>query len=173
MKKKKIGFIEQNLSIFLQCRKLACVCILVVFLFTSRVYSEYKQEPSLEYPVASERVPIQRMMVIATAYSSDVGQTDASPCIPSNGYNLCRHYELYGSGNTIAANFLPLETQVRLPELFGDKVFIVRDRMNERHEFGRIDVWMPSRVEAKKFGVKHLALERFGGGQWRWRQSGK
>lgn len=119
------------------------------------------------FPVSEDRSPIQKIQVVATAYSSDVGQTDNSPCIPADGYNLCDHYEKYGEGNTIAANFLPLGTQVRLPEVFGNKVFIVHDRMNKRYGRGRIDVWMPTREEAKKFGVKYMELEMYGGGKWR------
>ena len=62
-----------------------------------------------------------------------------SPCIPADGYDLCEHYEKYGTGNTIAANFLPLGTQVKIPELFGDKVLVVHDRMNSRYGQGRIE----------------------------------
>ncbi len=122
----------------------------------------------LAFPESEDREPAKVTWVVATAYSSDVGQTDNTPCIPASGYDLCKHYEEYGFGNSIAANFLPLGTQVRLPDAFGDKVFIVRDRMNERYGSGRIDVWMPTREEAKEFGVKYFKLEQFGGGMWRW-----
>lgn len=125
------------------------------------------------FPMAEDREPVRTLWVVATAYSSDVYQTDDTPCIPANGYDLCKHYEKFGYGNTIAANFLPLETQVKLPELFGDQVFIVRDRMNERYGPGRIDVWMPTREEAKQFGVKYLQMEQFGGGKWRLRLANK
>lgn len=121
------------------------------------------------FPVAAERAPAKRILVVATAYSSEVAQTDSTPCIPSNGYDLCEHYDEHGSGNSIAANFLPLETQVRIPEVFGDKVFVVRDRMNKRYGHGRIDIWVPNREEAIKFGVKQLEIELYGGGRWRYR----
>lgn len=123
---------------------------------------------AMGFPAAPDREPVKVTAVVVTAYSSDVAQTDATPCIPASGYDLCKHYEEHGFGNTIAANFLPLGTQVRIPELFGDKVFIVRDRMNERYATGRIDVWMPTKAEAKQFGVKRATLEQFGGGMWRW-----
>lgn len=119
------------------------------------------------FPVAANKPATKTIWVVATAYSSDVGQTDDTPCIPANGYDLCEHYEKFGYGNTIAANFLPLETHVRLPEMFGDKVFVVRDRMNSRYGYGRIDVWMPTKAEAKTFGVKYLQLEQYGAGKWR------
>ncbi len=119
------------------------------------------------FPVSEDRVPLQTVWVIATAYSSEAAQTDDTPCIPADGYDLCDHYEEYGEGNTIAANFLPLGAQVKLPELYGDKIFIVHDRMNARYGYGRIDVWMPTREEAKAFGVKRLKLEYYGGSRWK------
>ncbi len=114
------------------------------------------------FPVAGDRLPTKTIKVVSTAYSSDVWQTDSTPCIPASGYDLCAHYEKYGEGDTIAANFLPLGTKVRFPELYGDKIFIVRDRMNARYGYGRIDIWMPEYEEAKNFGVKrNLVMEVF------------
>ncbi len=119
------------------------------------------------FPVADDREPVKTILVVATAYSSDAWQTDSTPCIPADGYNLCKHYEAYGEGNTVAANFLPLGAQIRLPELYGDKVFVVHDRMNARYGYGRIDVWMPTLEEAKAFGVKYIELELYGGSRWK------
>jgi len=84
-----------------------------------------------------------------TAYNSEVGQTDDSPCITANGFNVCEH----GIEDTVAANFLPFGTKIRMPELFGDRIFIVRDRMNKRYS-ERVDIWMLKKVDALKFGVK-------------------
>ncbi|MBT6819131.1 MAG: 3D domain-containing protein [Candidatus Magasanikbacteria bacterium] len=114
------------------------------------------------FPIAGDREPLKTINVVSTAYSSDVWQTDDTPCIPASGYNLCEHYEKYGEGDTVAANFLPLGTQVKFPEMYGEKVFIVRDRMNARYGYGRIDIWMPEYEEAKNFGVKRgLVMEIF------------
>jgi len=114
------------------------------------------------FPIAGDREPLKTISVVSTAYSSDVAQTDSTPCIPASGYNLCDHYEKYGEGDTVAANFLPLGTQVRFPEMYGDKIFIVRDRMNSRYGYARIDIWMPEYEEAKNFGVKRgLVMEIF------------
>jgi 3D (Asp-Asp-Asp) domain-containing protein len=115
---------------------------------------------NISFPVAGKREPARTIMVLATAYSSDVAQTDSTPCIPANGYNLCEHYEKYGSGNTIASNFLRFDTQIRFPEVFGNKTFIVRDRMNARYNGKmRIDIWMPSREEAIEFGAQWIEME--------------
>jgi len=89
-----------------------------------------------------------------TAYNSEVAQCDDSPCITANGFNVCEH----GKEDTIAANFLKFGTKVKIPELFGDNVFIVRDRMNNRYS-DRVDVWMLDKQDAKKFGVKITKIE--------------
>lgn len=89
-----------------------------------------------------------------TAYSSEMAQCDSSPCITASGFNLCEH----GIEDSIAANFLPFGTKIRIPEIFGDKVFIVRDRMHSRFQ-GRLDIWMAERQKAKEFGVKVAKVE--------------
>lgn len=84
-----------------------------------------------------------------TAYTSEVAQTDASPCITANGFNVCKH----GIEDTVAANFLPFGAKVKIPDLFGDRIFIVRDRMNSRYS-ERVDVWMKNKPDAMRFGVR-------------------
>lgn len=92
---------------------------------------------------------------IMTAYNSEVGQCDDSPCITANGFNVCKH----ANEDTIAMNGMKMGTKVRFPELFGNKVFVVRDRMNARYGSNRADVWMISKADAKKFGVKSAKME--------------
>lgn len=89
-----------------------------------------------------------------TAYNSEVGQTDATPCITANGFNLCVH----GIEDSVAANFLKFGTRVRIPELFGDRIFVVRDRMNKRYQ-NRLDIWMQEKGEAKQFGIRIAKIE--------------
>lgn len=91
---------------------------------------------------------------VITAYNSEVGQTDNSPCITANGFDVCKH----GQEDTIAANFLKFGTKVKIPELFGDRVFVVRDRMNAKHA-NRVDIWMKDRPSAIKFGVKTAKIQ--------------
>jgi 3D (Asp-Asp-Asp) domain-containing protein len=60
----------------------------------------------------------------------------------------------------IAANWLPFGTKVKIPELYGDKIFTVEDRMNARYGFGRIDIWMEApKAEVKRFGVRRATVE--------------
>jgi 3D (Asp-Asp-Asp) domain-containing protein len=91
--------------------------------------------------------------ILVTAYSSTKDQTDASPCITANGFNVCKN----GAENVIAANFLPFGARVQFPEYFGAREFIVQDRMNARYS-NRVDIWMKTRVAAKQFGVKRLKM---------------
>lgn len=86
---------------------------------------------------------------VITAYNSDETQTDDDPCTTANGFNVCKS----GQEDTIAANFLPFGAKVMIPELFGERVFVVRDRMNRRHA-DRVDVWMKDYDDAIHFGVK-------------------
>jgi len=90
-----------------------------------------------------------------TAYNSEVGQCDDTPCITANGFNVCKH----AKEDTIAMNGMKMGTKVRFPDLFGNKVFVVRDRMNARYGSTRADVWMISKADAKKFGVKVARME--------------
>lgn len=113
------------------------------------------------FPTAESRNALRTMYVVATAYSSEAAQTDDTPCMPAMwGFDLCEYYEKYGIADSIAANDLPLGTQVRFPELYGDKVFTVRDRMNKRYTGkSRIDFWLTEKSEAIEFGVKRIKME--------------
>jgi 3D (Asp-Asp-Asp) domain-containing protein len=83
-----------------------------------------------------------------------VAQTDSSPCITANGFNVCEH----GIEDTVATNYLPFGTRVRIPELFGERVFVVRDRMNARY-YRKFDIWMKDKAEAIQFGVRVAEIE--------------
>jgi 3D (Asp-Asp-Asp) domain-containing protein len=91
--------------------------------------------------------------VSLTAYNSEPGQTDNDPCTTANGFNLCKH----GLEDSVAANFLPFGTKIMIPSLFGDRIFVVRDRMNKRFS-NRVDVWMLKRGDAIKFGVRQAQI---------------
>lgn len=90
----------------------------------------------------------KRIIVLATAYSSTVDQCDASPFITASGSRV--------HDGTLAANFLPFGTKVKIPEVFGDRVFVVEDRMRDNH---KVDVWYPSRGEALQFGARRVVIE--------------
>ncbi len=85
-----------------------------------------------------------------TAYSSTVDQTNSQPFITASGAWV-------GDG-IVAANFLPFGTQIRIPAFFGDKIFVVKDRMNSRYT-NRVDIWFSSRQQAINFGLKNTDIE--------------
>lgn len=131
-------------------------------IFDKAIVEDTEETETPKFPVAEARTPIRTIRVVTTAYSSDPAQTDDTPCIPANGEDLCKMYEERGYGDTVANNCLPLGTQVLIPELFGDKVFVVRDRMNKRYGCERMDVWMPEKAEARTHGVKVAKAEVLG-----------
>lgn len=84
-----------------------------------------------------------------TAYASVPDETSDHPFITASGERV--------RDGIVAANFLPFGTQIRIPALFGDKVFTVEDRMNARFD-GRVDIWMPTVQNAVDFGIRHAAI---------------
>lgn len=88
-------------------------------------------------------------VVTVTAYSSTVDQCDSSPFITASGTHV--------RDGIIATNALAFGTRVQFPSVFGDKVFVVEDRMNARYS-DRADIWFSTREEAKQFGVKRLEM---------------
>jgi 3D (Asp-Asp-Asp) domain-containing protein len=89
--------------------------------------------------------------VLMTAYSSTVWQTDSTPFVTASN--------TYVRDGIVANNYLPFGTKVRFPELYGDKVFVVEDRMNAKKGNYHVDIWFPSYTEAKVFGVKNTYME--------------
>jgi 3D (Asp-Asp-Asp) domain-containing protein len=118
------------------------------------------QKKLLPLPVAKVKIDYKKkleknqMYVASTAYSSEVAQTDSTPCITANGYDVCES----GEENVIAANFLKFGTKVKIPDLFGDRIFTVQDRMNARYT-KRIDIWMTSKPRAIKYGIRTVKIE--------------
>lgn len=85
-----------------------------------------------------------------TAYSSSVDETDSTPFTTASGKQV--------KDGIVAANFLPLGTKIRIPEIFGKKIFIVEDRMARRHA-DKVDIWFSTKEAAKTFGRKKLQVQ--------------
>ncbi len=101
--------------------------------------------------VPNENKKVKKIKMIITAYSSDPYQTDDTPFITASG-DMVR----YG---IVANNLLPFGTKIKIPELYGNKVFVVQDRMNRKKSYYQIDIWLPENWQAKKFGVKKTYVE--------------
>jgi len=102
-------------------------------------------------PFGEEFQFVKRVRVIVTAYSSTPWETDGSPYTTASG--------AWVEEGIIANNMLAFGTKVRMPELFGDKVFVVQDRMSWRKGDYHVDIWFPSYWEALNFGAKRTYIE--------------
>ena len=92
---------------------------------------------------------VKTLKVWVTAYSSTPEQTDDTPFTTASGKQV--------RDGIIATNFLPFGTLVKIPKLFGDKVFVVEDRMHERKK-NFVDVWMSETEEAMKLGIQNTEI---------------
>jgi 3D (Asp-Asp-Asp) domain-containing protein len=90
----------------------------------------------------------ERVMYI-TAYSSTPEETDDTPFITASGK--------YVRDGIVATNELPMGTKIRIPAIYGDKVFVVEDRMHKRMK-NKVDIWMPTKEQALQFGIKKTMI---------------
>ena len=95
-------------------------------------------------------VVIDSRLVLVTAYSSTPDQTDSTPFITASGSHV--------RDGIVACNFLSFGSKVRFPDIYGDKIFVVEDRMALRNSH-KIDIWFNTRWDARQFGVKTLKVE--------------
>ncbi|MFH1543177.1 MAG: 3D domain-containing protein [Patescibacteria group bacterium] len=102
-------------------------------------------------PQVKNRQARHTITLTVTAYSSSVDECDSDPFTTASGEKV--------RDGIIAYNFLPFGAKVRFPEKFGDKVFTVTDRMAAYKGKYIADIWMPSKNEAKQWGVKVLKME--------------
>lgn len=105
--------------------------------------------PFGQLPKAKLSGPYYTKVVTATAYTSTPEQTDSTPFITASGTTV-RH-------GVLAANFLPIGTQVTIPDIYGDQIFVVEDRMNPRYP-NNVDIWMEDLSEARQFGRRSVKI---------------
>jgi len=98
--------------------------------------------------LAKDENYIKRYLWI-TAYSSSPDETDDDPFITASGK--------FVRDGFVATNILPFGTKIKIPSLFGDKIFIVEDRMHYR-KTNVIDIWMDSKEKALKFGAHYVEV---------------
>ena len=112
--------------------------------------AEVKPVPAPIPPAPAFRVAKVRTLVM-TAYSSTRDQTDGDPFTTASGQKV--------RDGIIAMNGVPFGTKIRIPEKFGDKVFVVQDRMSSRYGSTRADIWMKTRADAVQWGVRRVKVE--------------
>ncbi len=95
--------------------------------------------------------PIRKIKMVITAYSSTVWETDDTPFITASGSTV--------KEGIVANNLLSFGTEIRIPEIYGDKIFVVEDRMHQRKGYYHLDIWFPEHWQAKNFGAKNAYVE--------------
>lgn len=108
-----------------------------------------EERPDYKRSLPAESRYKKTIKVWLTAYSSTPDQTDGMPWETSLGTRP-RH-------GIVATNLLPLGTRLKIPEIFGERVFVVEDRMHPRKR-RCVDIWMRTRREAKIFGKRRTVI---------------
>jgi 3D (Asp-Asp-Asp) domain-containing protein len=93
----------------------------------------------------------RRLIARISAYTSTRDQTDATPFTTASGSTVRE--------GTLAMNGVPFGTRVRIPDAYGDRVFVVEDRMNARYGRNHADIWMTTRDAARRWGRRTHTLE--------------
>jgi len=107
--------------------------------------------PDLETKAeSSDEAAVRTITVPVSAYTSAVNECDSTPFTTANGTRV--------RDGIVAANFLKFGTRFRIPAYFGDKVFVVQDRMNARYGH-RVDIWMQQKADARAWGIRNVAIE--------------
>ena len=102
-------------------------------------------------PPNPEPKTVKELNVVITAYSSTESQTDSTPFTTAAGTTV--------RDGIVANNLLSFGTKIRIPELYGDKIFVIEDRMHSKKGYYHVDIWFPSYWEAKNFGAKRTHIE--------------
>ena len=112
------------------------------------------QKPKAKLISTPEPKVTQRIKMTITAYSSTPCQTDSTPFITASNSWVRK--------GIVANNFFPFGTKIRIPEYFGDKIFVIEDRMHWRKSNEHIDIWFPTKQEAINFGITRAYVEILG-----------
>ena len=93
--------------------------------------------------------------VVFTGYSDTKDQTDDREWETASGKHVADGF--------IATNDYPFGTIVMIPELFGDKKFVVEDRMNKKYTGkNRVDIFFPNKEEGRQkaieFGARRATM---------------
>ena len=104
----------------------------------------------LHLPEVGKKEPHEVFEAHLTAYSSTPDQTSGNPFITASGARV--------HDGTIAANCLEFGTRVQFPELYGEKIFVVEDRLASRMGCETVDIWFSDRGSALQFGRQYSTV---------------
>ncbi len=151
---------------------ITAISILLFILKTSKAEAEPSSASELSMPGNNSLSTVQKnsllpvsepsfperasktVMMVVTAYSSTTWQTDDTPFITASGKMV--------ADGIVANNMLPFGTKVRIPDLYGDKIFVVEDRMSWLKSNYHLDIWFPDYWQALNFGSKIIEIEVLG-----------
>lgn len=159
---------KYNKRLFIEALKI--IILLALFGVLSQLYSQIGQRKDISLDTISSFAFVQgnalnslsnpnnpppkvvkKLPVVITAYSSTESQTDDTPFITASGS--------YVRDGIVANNLLPFGTRIRIPDVYGDKIFIVEDRMNRKKGYYHVDIWCSDYWQAKSFGAKRTTIE--------------
>ena len=103
-----------------------------------------------------EKEAVQRMWVRLSAYAPLDPNAQEGMCFSGNP--MITASGTRSREGIVATNFLPFGTKIRVPSIFGDRVFTVEDRMSSRFQ-NTVDIVVPSQTAAINFGVKNAYIE--------------
>ena len=168
-KTKKFLFLKKEIGLYTSILVITAVLAGFLFLLSTEIgkaqesleefenFSQFSiiEENSL-LPIANAFEPqnakvTQEFQVIVTGYSSTPWETWGNPFVTASGS--------WVEDGIIANNLLPFGTKVRFPELYGNKIFVVKDRMHSRKQDNHMDIWFPSNQKALNFGVERTYVE--------------
>jgi len=98
----------------------------------------------------AQKVTYRTYTVQVSGYNSEVAQTDDNPFITASGTHV--------RDGVVASNMFPFGTILKIPSLYGDKIFVVEDRMNSRYT-RNVDIWFASHADALKLGRRTVQIE--------------
>lgn len=115
-----------------------------------------KEQRQYGFPeIEDVHIPVvRRYLSQVTAYNSVPWQTDGDPFTTAAGTHV--------RDGVVAANCLPFGTKLRMPDLFGDQIFVVEDRLAPRKSCFIIDVWQEYSPHSKSFGAPLSHIEILG-----------
>ncbi len=110
------------------------------------------------------------LVLKATAYTSSVRETDSTPFVTATGART--RFGIIAVSRDLLGSDLPYGSKVKIEdlgawrdgagkgqfdEMLKDVVFVVEDAMNKRKR-QQIDIWMPDRSLALRWGVRRVRV---------------
>ncbi|MFC1598084.1 hypothetical protein ACFL2M_00945 [Patescibacteria group bacterium] len=86
-----------------------------------------------------------------TVYNSVPWQTQGDPFVTASGERV--------RDGIVAANCMPFGTKLRMPDRFGDKIFVVKDRLSAEKSCYIIDIWQEYSPDNPSFGAPVMKIE--------------